>query len=626
METPAESTAAAQRPYPSKLTRPIASSGWWLLPLAILVLLILFQPGSDSGADRLVNFEARNCSDELASEWRPVGRRFSAWGTCAQLRTRIDLPDGMPLDAGLLLFHIHEDVAVFVNGVQIRNIARDGPVSYRLHPMLVRVGSGLLRPGSNDLRLDLHSASRRDAFVYILGVRFGHYDALEQWHERFLMLQYDGVRLMLVVAIAILLFLIPISIIRSEEVRYRWFALGLAGLCVYFSYFVLRWLPLATRWWETLIHAGLVLALWALGRFSTLSLGRTSPRHQQWLALFALAMLLGFRTFLFPPHIELVFNVLLRLALLALLIDLMLLWWRGRHHDLRPNGRWFAGALALVLLLGVSDSLRDLMRERWLAQAYLLHFGTLYLVLLMFVALLVRILSGLRDAELGQIRLAAALKLRSRDLEQEFERRREAEAAQTLAEERQRIMRDMHEGVGGQLVDLISRVQTAALPPAQLTQQLRGLLEALRLMIDSLDAACADLSVALGMFRTRMEPLVASSGVSVRWQTAMLPDLPPVPPATVLQVLRILHQALGNALRRTAVGEIVITASWDGRNLLIEVCDDGRRAADGDGSEEGCCQMQARAAELGGSLSIHLQDCSSRVRLELPLPEPADSA
>lgn len=181
-------------------------------------------------------------------------------------------------------------------------------------------------------------------------------------------------------------------------------------------------------------------------------------------------------------------------------------------------------------------------------------------------------------------------------------------------------MRDMHDGVGGQLVAMIGQMQSGPVDAAVLAPQLRRTLDDLRLMIDSLDSACADLSVALGMLRARMEPLLAGQPVKVIWRTAHLPDLPAAPPATVLHVLRVLQEALTNALRHSGADNILIEADWDGTQLGVAVIDNGHWREHAAG--RGLASMRRRASEVGGELQVVAGEGGTAVRLRLPLGNP----
>ncbi len=71
------------------------------------------------------------------------------------------------------------------------------------------------------------------------------------------------------------------------------------------------------------------------------------------------------------------------------------------------------------------------------------------------------------------------------------------ERQQTIAEERQRIMSDMHDGIGGQLISTLSLVEKGSLSSAEVAAVLRECLEDLRLTIDSLEPTDNDLLTVL---------------------------------------------------------------------------------------------------------------------------------
>jgi signal transduction histidine kinase len=330
-------------------------------------------------------------------------------------------------------------------------------------------------------------------------------------------------------------------------------------------------------------------------------------------------LMLAITTLPLAPTTRLLADVGNRLACLWMLSFLLAAWWRGRASAVVPNGRWFAAACMLLLLCGISDSGKVLLREAWPSQVYLLHWGVLYLVVLMFVALIANLLQTLSHSEVSRESLAQALDAQSRALTEEFALRQRAEHAQTLAEERQRLMRDMHDGVGGQLVAVIGRLQSGSADTAAITALLRRTLDDLRLMIDSLDVACADLSVALGMLRARLDPLLAGQ-VQIIWRTAQLPDLPPVPPSTVLNVMRIVQESLTNALKHAGARTIQIHGEYQDMQLRLTIRDDGAGMAPHTTPGRGLLSLRSRAASIGASIDIRSADPGTQVELRLRLP------
>jgi signal transduction histidine kinase len=602
--------------------RPIPGAWWWLPLGLLLVLLVLANWVTPTWREvrelRLGDWQATRCVPSAGVEWKPVTPPLGLTGDCWLLRTAFDRPE-LGLEGGMLMLAgAHQDAGVTINGVQVRNADVGGFNSFSSGVLWLPLATGLLQTGENELLLELRSrsASVASPVVYLRSAHIGPTRLMETFQMRHQWLHAFGAQSTLILLGAMLLFLLPIAVVRPRESLYRWFALALIGSAIYVSNFATVWRPLSLLTWGALIHLSLILATWALVRCSAALRSEAAPRWTAWLAGIA-ACAVVFEALWWPrPGIALV-SVMMRVLILAQVLGLVVWWWQRRDGPQVPSGRWFAAAMALLAVLGVLDTLRVMQREVWTTPGYLLHWGILYVALLLFVVLLLRILQGLRQAEQGRAELAVALAARERELLLEFQRRQEAESARTLADERMRIMRDMHDGVGGQLVALIGQMQAGQVDAAVLAPQLRRTLDDLRLMIDSLDSACADLSVALGMLRARMAPLLAGQPVKVIWRTAQLPDLPAAPPATVLHVLRVLQEALTNALRHSGASEVLIEAEWDGTQLSVAVLDNGRWREHAAG--RGLASMRRRASEVGGELKVAAGEGGTAVRLRLPL-------
>ena len=84
---------------------------------------------------------------------------------------------------------------------------------------------------------------------------------------------------------------------------------------------------------------------------------------------------------------------------------------------------------------------------------------------------------------------------KSHELGESYERLRASEAARTRAEERARISREMHDGIGGQLMTALRGVERGAFSQERLAELLQESLDDLRLIID---ATAADVSTVLG--------------------------------------------------------------------------------------------------------------------------------
>ena len=126
------------------------------------------------------------------------------------------------------------------------------------------------------------------------------------------------------------------------------------------------------------------------------------------------------------------------------------------------------------------------------------------------------------------------------------------------------IMQDVHDGIGGQLVQALS-IAAARPDLAPMEEPLRHCLDELRLMIDSIEPVDGDLASVLGTLRMRMSRRLAQAGISLRWQVEDLPPVPDLRPKEVLEITRIVQEAIANALKhsgsrslRVVLGAVVV--------------------------------------------------------------------
>jgi signal transduction histidine kinase len=252
--------------------------------------------------------------------------------------------------------------------------------------------------------------------------------------------------------------------------------------------------------------------------------------------------------------------------------------------------------------------------------------------------LVLRFVSALRSAEALNRELETRVREKHRELERSYEARRGLEREKLLAEERERLVREMHDGLGGQLVSVLSLVEADASADPRVAVGVRAALDDMRLVIDSLDPALQTLAGALGAARARFEPALVRSGVALEWQAGDLPRTPWLGPQDYLQVLRIVQEALVNVVRHSGASRVAVRsgtlAGEDGRkDIVIEVCDDGcgiDPARLGRAGSRGLRHMRERAARLAGSLRVEPLDpgtgAGTRVALSLPASEKLDDA
>lgn len=296
------------------------------------------------------------------------------------------------------------------------------------------------------------------------------------------------------------------------------------------------------------------------------------------------------------------------------------LWHVLRNHEDRY------AELALYLLL-ITLLVLEFASEWWANRVVGYVNASLPVILIALVAAFlarnVRLFASIHEIN---TLLRERLSAREAELAEQHAREAELIRRETLVDERSRLMSDIHDGIGGQLVSLIHANRRDALTPAQWNQALTAVLDELRFIIDSLDAMGASLSTALANFRRRIEPRLAAAGIQLRWRNELPADGDGYGAREVLQVCRIVQEAISNVIQHAHASEIRLSVWCDAatRQLCLDLVDNGRPDPNASrGSGRGLQSMETRAQRLGGQLRTLATPEGFRVELRAPWIAPA---
>jgi len=230
--------------------------------------------------------------------------------------------------------------------------------------------------------------------------------------------------------------------------------------------------------------------------------------------------------------------------------------------------------------------------------------------------------------------LAIQLRAAEEKLKASFAREQERERAAALARERARLMRDLHDGLGGQLVSIVALSERDK-DSAGIGDAARAALKDLRLVIDSMDDIGGDLMLALGSWRDRAAAQLRPHEIALDWRVVPpgLPVYPELRPWHVIQIIRILDEAVTNAVKHAGAKRVTVSIetleSADGERGCITVADAGKGfAVEGDRrpSSRGVRNMKNRAARCGAELELSSGSGGTTVRLQLPRRFPEGDA
>ncbi len=193
-------------------------------------------------------------------------------------------------------------------------------------------------------------------------------------------------------------------------------------------------------------------------------------------------------------------------------------------------------------------------------------------------------------------------------------------------EERRRLRRDLHDGLGPALAGMAMQLDAAKAKAGdpqveevlgQLRSETQDAIADIRRVVYELRPPALDELGLVGALRELAARLSTGDGLSV---SVDAPDLPALPAAVEVAAYRIATEALTNVSRHAGAHSCRVAISLD-RDLVVEIADDGRGIAGPPGV--GLTSMRERAAELGGTLSAERPaGGGTLVRAGLPIEAP----
>jgi signal transduction histidine kinase len=200
-------------------------------------------------------------------------------------------------------------------------------------------------------------------------------------------------------------------------------------------------------------------------------------------------------------------------------------------------------------------------------------------------------------------------------------------------EERRRLRRDLHDGLGAQLAGLtmqtgvlrglIPKDPTAAEELAgELRGELRSAIADIRRLVHGLRPPALDELGLVGALE-RLADTVGPDGGGPRISLEVPSAVPPLPAAVEVAAYRVVQEALTNVVRHAAARGCTLRLAVDAAVLTVEVTDDGvGLPAAGLVPGVGLSSMRERAAEMGGECTVGpAPDGGTRVCARLPWTE-----
>lgn len=234
---------------------------------------------------------------------------------------------------------------------------------------------------------------------------------------------------------------------------------------------------------------------------------------------------------------------------------------------------------------------------------------------------------GARVGAGGGVREAEELARAFNDMLARLEDERRESARRVLGaqeDERLRIARDLHDGVGQYLTALLLQTEVLRAQVGDEARETAGRLQAtaeesldeVRRIARNLRPEALDelgLRGALSGLARRLD-----KAGTARIEARIGSGLPALPRDAEFAIYRVAQEALTNAARHSGARRVTLTLDLDGRRVVLEVTDDGH-GLQGAPAGNGLRGMGERAIAVGGRLSVDERPAGGvSVRLEVP--------
>ncbi len=193
-------------------------------------------------------------------------------------------------------------------------------------------------------------------------------------------------------------------------------------------------------------------------------------------------------------------------------------------------------------------------------------------------------------------------------------------------EERRRLRRDLHDGLGPALAGHLLRLDVAArsvFPDSAVRRGLETLraemqttVEDVRRVVEGLRPPALDELGLPDALQQTVGRLTLADGLTAELRIG---DLPGLPAAVEVAAYRIVSEAVTNTVHHAAAAHCVVALSCSHRKLEVDISDDGCGMSGAPKLGHGLDTMRERAEELGGRLSVR-SDGGTTVHAAIPLP------
>ena len=554
-----------------------------------------------------------------------------------QKRVDYDLPwpealsyaDRAEARLGLLLPRVGTRFRVLLNGHEVAQVGwyaeADRTINTAWFPYLVNLPAGLLaeRPEYNRLQVQVQGQLLERSGLWPLQI--GDYDRLFVRHRLLDLWQVMGTWMMTVIA----LLMGVMSLMLWAALRERLFLLMAAAS---FAHMVRLWLtvvlepPMSFELYFFLHRASFTLYV---GFFCLLMEELFGLRVLiiRWLSYFLLVVGPLWMVWILYTQLYDFYRVWAGLLALVAATSLTIMSVQLVRHGQLKQDQFLVLLVALfTLLTGVRDFLVVQLNFPGEADIRWMSVGGLALMLTLGWVLLQRATASAREVHRLNDTLAENVARRESELRTAFEQLRLSEQQRAVEGERRRLMRDMHDGLGSQLVQTLNAVRSSngRLETSVVESMIHHALDELRMTLDSLEPMDGDLPTILGTLRQRVAPALEAACIELRWQVQEVPPLHRLDARGVMHLFRCVQEVFANVVKHAQASRVTVRTWADGQRVYLAVEDDGVGLPPPEQRRQGrgLNNIHLRAEKLGAQVRFYPTWPGTGVEFSFPIQHP----
>lgn len=505
---------------------------------------------------------------------------------------------------------------VYINGIEEVRLMESGPdrqMHWR-HPQLFSIHASALHAGKNQIAIRMPTREAHNSFG---GIMIGSEQEMRKAQAQLQLWQHTASDFFSGAAMFIGLFICAIWLFHPKEPTLGLFGLALIFWSLFAAVFRITEIPIVA------FHFWLLALYFTLGGFFatlTLSIIGVQGGNKPLAAKIILGCWLGSSLIiLFSENVTIrAMEVSWILSILPMLAYALVLSIKANLRQ--PSLVNFAISFSMLVL--VLCMLHDYAARTGMfnmAEAYSLHLSIPVWLLTAGIVAMERYLNSLKHAD--GLKHELALNLIEHEAAQvaNYERRRQSDNRHAMSTERQRIMREMHDGLGSNLLSALVIAQRGGATQDEIVALLKECVDEMRLTIESFSPTDPDLLSVLGNFRFRMESRFTATGIRLVWRNHDMPEELNIGSEACLQVLRILQEALTNVLKHAGAQTVEIDVRYKLEGIQIRIADNGVGINPAERSTGlGLGNMQTRAKKIGAVMTIAKILDGTEILLNIP--------